>query len=180
MEWSQVITTTTRLGWVKFRECNEILLGRRFPLKMQGRVYRSCVRSVMLYDSETWCLRENELEMLKRTERAMVRAMCGVKLMDKKNSDALMNMLGLEETLEKLAKANGVRWYGHILRKKVKDPLQKALLLKIEGTRGKGRPKKKWKMQVEEDMKKCGMKREDAQNRLKWRRGVKQIASRRR
>ena len=29
---------------MKFRECGELLLGRRF-LKMKGMVYRSCVRS---------------------------------------------------------------------------------------------------------------------------------------
>ena len=34
----------------------------------------------MLYGSETWCLRENEMPILRRTERAMVRAMCDAKL----------------------------------------------------------------------------------------------------
>ena len=28
-----------------------------------------------------------------------------------------MNLLGLEETLGRLAKANGVRWYGQVLKK---------------------------------------------------------------
>ena len=51
---------------------------------MKGMIYQSCVRLAMLYGSETWCLRENEMEILRRTERAMVRAMCGVKLMEKK------------------------------------------------------------------------------------------------
>ena len=37
----------------------------------------------MLYGSETWCLRENEMEILRRTEKAMVRAMCDAKLMEK-------------------------------------------------------------------------------------------------
>ena len=32
--------------------------------------------------------------------------------MDKKTSEELMDMLGLNETLNKLAKTNGVRWYG--------------------------------------------------------------------
>ena len=43
-------------------------------------VYRSCVRSAMLYGSETWCLRENEIVMLRKTERAMVKPMWGVNL----------------------------------------------------------------------------------------------------
>ena len=44
----------SQIGWMKFRECGELLLGR-FSLKMKGMVYRSCVRSAMLYGSETWC-----------------------------------------------------------------------------------------------------------------------------
>ena len=31
-------------------------------------VYRSCVRSAMLYGSETWCLRENEITNMRRTK----------------------------------------------------------------------------------------------------------------
>ena len=47
----------------------------------------------MLYGSEAWCLREEEMAIL-RTERAMVRAMCGVKLLHRRNSEELMDILG--------------------------------------------------------------------------------------
>ena len=100
------VTARVRIGWMKFRECEELLLGRRFSLKMKGMVYRSCVRSAMLHGSETWCLRENEMVILRRTERAMVRSMCGVKQVDRKNTEELMKMLGLKETLDRMAKAN--------------------------------------------------------------------------
>ena len=62
----------------------------------------------MLYGSEYWCLSENEMAIL-RTERAMMRAMCGAKLMEKKRTEDLMEMLGLKETAVQMAKANGVR-----------------------------------------------------------------------
>ena len=41
--------------------------------------------------------------------------MCGVKLMDKKSTNDLMQMLDLNETMDQLAKANSVRWYGQAL-----------------------------------------------------------------
>ena len=55
------VTARARIGWAKFRECGELLYGKRFSLKMKGRVYRSCVRSAMLDGSETWCLRESDI-----------------------------------------------------------------------------------------------------------------------
>ena len=63
-----------------------------------------------------WCLRENEEAILRRAERSMVRAMCHVKLVDKRNTVELMDMLELKEAADKLAKENGMRWYGCILR----------------------------------------------------------------
>ena len=43
------------------------------------------------------------MAILRRTERAMVRSMCGVKLVDQKNMDELMETLGLKETLNRMA-----------------------------------------------------------------------------
>ena len=63
----------------------------------------------MLYGSEPWCLKENEVAILRRAERSMVRTMCNVKLVDKRNVMELMDMLGLKEAAHKLAKVNGVR-----------------------------------------------------------------------
>ena len=89
----------------------------------------------MLFGSETWCLRENEMAILRRTERAMVRAMCGAKLMERRRTEDLMEMLGLKETVVQMAKANGVRWYGHVLRSYDGHVLKKALESEVKGKR---------------------------------------------
>ena len=47
----------------------------------------SSVYFAMLYGSETWCLRESEMASLRGTETAMVRSICGVKLVDRKNME---------------------------------------------------------------------------------------------
>ena len=36
-------------------------------------------------------------------------------------------MLGLKETKDKMTRANGVRWYGYVLRRPEKDVLMKAM-----------------------------------------------------
>ena len=42
--------------------------------------------------------------------------MCEVKLMDKKSTNDLMQMLYLNEAIDQLAKANSARCYGHVMR----------------------------------------------------------------
>ena len=105
------VTARIRISWVRFKESGELLLGNRFPLKIEGKVYCCCVRSAILYGSETWCLKENEKSILRKMERAMVRAMCDQKVFNRKTTEKQMDMLVLKATIDWLATANGIRWY---------------------------------------------------------------------
>ena len=73
---------------------------------------------------------------MQKTERAM----CEVKIMDRKNTDELMNMLGLDETMNKMAKAKRVRLYYNVLRRKDDDVLWKALKFKLDVKNKRERP----------------------------------------
>ena len=85
----------------------------------------------------------------------MVRAMCGQKVVDRKTTEEQMDMLGMKETIDQLATANGVRWYGHVLRRDDDSVLRVALNLEVSGKRKRGRQKK----QVEEETEKIGLKK---------------------
>ena len=47
--------------------------------------------------------------------------------------------------------ANAVRWYGHVLRRDDDSVLRISLNLEVTGRRKRGRLKKTWKKQVEEE-----------------------------
>ena len=64
--------------------------------------------------------------------------MCRVQLNDRKRSTDLMFMLGLRETIDQLAMANSVRWYGHVLRREDGHVLSRALHFEVESQRKKG------------------------------------------
>ena len=56
-------------------------------------------------------------------------------LMDKNSTEYLMKMLDLNETIDRLTKANSVRWYGHVLRKDKNNHLRRAFDFKVNETR---------------------------------------------
>ena len=72
-----------------------LLTGRTFTLRTKGRLYQACVRSVMLYGSETWPVKEEDVVRLERNDMRMIRWMCGVSLSDKHSSQSLRARLGL-------------------------------------------------------------------------------------
>ena len=55
-----------------------------------------------------------------------MRAISGTKMMEKKRTEDLMEMLRVKETVVQMAKVNGVRWYGHVLRRDDEHVLRKA------------------------------------------------------
>ena len=81
--------------------------------------------------------------------------MCGVKLVDKRNTEELMNMLGLKEA---------------------KDVSMKAMVREVDGKRKQGRPRMKWREQVERSMRRIGLKKKDAADRCRRRKGVRRVA----
>ena len=87
-----------------------------------------------------------------------------------------MDLLGLKETTDRLATANEVSWYGHVLRRDDDSVLRITLDLEVNGKRKPGRLKKTWKKQVEEETEKIGLKKKDALNQAKWRDEVQAIA----
>ena len=84
-------------------------------LKLKDKVYATCV-SCLMHGSETWPMNvEHELKM-NRTEMSMIRWMCGVKLNERKKSEELRELLGLDP-VSLMTKKSRLRWFGHAERK---------------------------------------------------------------
>jgi hypothetical protein len=73
---------SVQCAWDKFRALAPILTTRGASLKIKGTIYRTCVQSVMVYGSETWATKVEDVNRLVRAERLMVRWMRGVSLKD--------------------------------------------------------------------------------------------------
>ena len=73
----------------------------------------------------------------------------------------------IDEMIDQLAMANCFCWYCHVLRREHGYVLNKALDFEVEGQRKKGRLKRTWKSQVEEESVKVDLRMEDALCRSK-------------
>ena len=69
--------------------------------------------------------------------------MCGVKLNERKKSEELRELSGLEP-VSLLIKKNRLRWFGHVERKDDNDWVKRCITWEVEGIRQRGRPKKTW------------------------------------
>jgi len=87
-----------------------------------------------MHGSEIWPTKvEHELK-LNCTEMSMIRWMCGVKLTERKKSEELTELLGLE-TVSLMIKKSRLRWFGHVERKDDNDWVKRCITWEVEGNR---------------------------------------------
>lgn len=115
--------------WGKFKELGLILTARRASLKVKGKVYRVCVQRVLVYGSETWPVK---VEDIHRLERMMVRWMCGVSLKSGCRSDELRKRLGVESVSD-IMRRSRLWWFGHLERKEESDWASSCRNISIDG-----------------------------------------------
>ena len=53
-----------RCAWAKFKELSPILTVRGASYRIKGRIYSACVQSVLIYGTETWAMKADDLRSL--------------------------------------------------------------------------------------------------------------------
>ena len=89
--------TRCKCAWGKFRQLLPLLANRQVPLLTRGKVYSSCVSSVMLHAAETWAMKADTLNRLRCNDRAMIHWICNVKVKDEVSSDSLLTKLCIQD-----------------------------------------------------------------------------------
>jgi len=119
-------------------------------------------------------VRKENVVALQRAEMRMVRWMCGVKLKDRLPSKELRGRLGIDD-IALMLQQNRLHWYGHVLRKEDDDWVKKCIECEVEGPRQRGRRKRAWREVVREDCQARKMNKENAIDRCKWRKMIKDV-----
>jgi len=95
--------------------------------------------------------------------------MCDVKLKDRFPSKELRERLGIDD-IALVLQQNRLQWYGHVLQKD-DDWVKKCMEYEVEVPR----PKRTWREVVREDCQARKLNKEDAIDRSKWRKLIKDV-----
>lgn len=161
-----------KIAWQKWRELTCVLCDNKMPIQIKGKVYKSMIRPVMMYGAEAWTLTRKEEELLERAEMRMLRWILGVSLRDRRRNEDIREVLGVACITDKVREAR-MRWYGHVMRREDGCCIKRIMNAEVYGRRSRGRQKKRWRDKIQEDLKTLKLKKEDADDRNKWRRRIR-------
>ena len=89
------------------------------PLELKGRVYRATVRAVLLYGSETWSVRAEDVRRLQVFDNRCLRTIAHVGWSQRIRNEVIRKrVLGdnFDSTIKECIERNQLRWLGHVLR----------------------------------------------------------------
>jgi hypothetical protein len=138
------------------------------------KIYRTLVRPVVTYGSETWKLKTGEKNALRYFERKIVRRIFGP--VQDTNGWRIRYNQELDRLIEgqdivRFIKAQRLRWLGHVERMPETQMLKGMLKGRLDNRRRRGRPRMRWIEDVTADLATMGIRgwRIKAADREVWR-----------
>ena len=107
------------------------------------------------------------MQRLERTERLMVRWMCSVSLKDRIPSKELNRYLGVWSVTD-VVRRGRLRWFCHLKQKGVNNWVSVCRDMEVTGDRSRDRGRKTWGECVDGEMRLLCLRREGAQDRVRW------------
>jgi hypothetical protein len=143
-------------------------------------MYKTIIRPVVTYGSETWCVSANDERSFRTWERKVLRKIYGPvydngiwRIRTNKELMALYQELDIVAEIKKAR----LRWLGHVERMLEDGVIRKLYMSKPEGRRSVGRTKMRWLDDVEEDLRKTRISgwRGKARRRDDWQSVLREV-----
>ena len=136
-------------------------------------IYKTIIRPTVTYAAETWTITANDERLLGGWERKILRKIFGPVCENgdwRIRTNREVYQLYQDVDIVTLIKTSRLRWAGHVIRMDDERACKKIFEGKPEGRRRRGRPRKRWQDDVEEDLKRLGVRgwRRKARDRAEW------------
>ena len=120
-------------------------------------VDETLVLSVLLYNTETWCLTATQAKRLKVFEMACLRKIEGVTRIDRIRNEDIYRRVGIKQDILSRIQQCRLCYFGHISRMQDNRYPKIALHGRIQGQWCRGRPKKRWIDTIRNDCEEMNM-----------------------
>ena len=162
------INQRVNAGWRRFGQYSIFLKERKIPNTLKRRIMDTVILPSLTYGAETWALTKHQSRKLAAAQRSMERNILNISLRDKIRNEVIRERTKVKDVIQ-TARDLKSKWAGHLAR------MQNNRWAKITTewyprncTRRRGRPKRRWRDEIEEEVGKTWMR--IARDRVAWKR----------
>ncbi|KAJ8958057.1 hypothetical protein NQ318_002069 [Aromia moschata] len=100
---------------------NAVLKNKGISRKLKMRIYKTVIRPIVIFGSDVWTLRKEEVQRIEIWERKVLRKIFGGKIQDgrwERRTNREIYDLFKEPNIIGIVRAQRMRWIGHVVRMK--------------------------------------------------------------
>ncbi|KAK3564237.1 hypothetical protein QTP86_011967 [Hemibagrus guttatus] len=136
-ECGKEVKKRVQAGWNGWRKVSGVLCDQKISARIKGKVYRTVVRSAMLYGLETVSLRKRQESELEVAELKMLRFSLGVTRLDRIRNEYIRGTAHVGRLGDKVREAR-LRWFGHVQRRESEYIGRRMLDMELPALQGIG------------------------------------------
>ena len=155
-------------AWSKWGEISGVVCDKKMPLRLKSKVYKTVIRSILLYGAECWSVKKADEQRMSVPEMRMLRWIAMVSKKEHIKNEEIRSRTKVTAITEKMMESR-LRWFGHIEQREEEYIGQRVQNMVIEGVHPRGWPRRQWISVIKEDMLKCSLQRQMAKDRKLWR-----------
>ena len=151
-----------------FESMRNVLTSRNIKIHTRRKLTQGYIWSTLLYGAETWTLSKATIKKIASFEMWTYRRILKITWRDRVSNQEVLRRMRTKRSLITSVKKRKLDYFGHLIRN---DGLQRELLEgKIDGRRGRGRPRLSWMGNIKEwTSTRYGQCVRRAQERSRWR-----------
>ena len=168
---SDDVARRVALASTAFGRLKEKIWSRKdIPYYIKTRLFYALIIPIATYACETWELKKEDMNRLSVFQNDCLRVMAGKRRSDRTQIAVLKRMLCVETDILQLVKRRRMNWFGHVVRRGDESYVLKSYKNEFANKRPSGRPPKRWRDLVREDVGLPLLTAERiAKDRSKWR-----------
>jgi exonuclease III len=155
-------------AWNKWRELSGVLCDRKMPRRLKILIYKTAIRPALLYGNETLPMTGTQADKFSSCEMRMIRYCMGISLEEHRRNEDITREVRVMPIKDVMRKRR-LEWFGHVRRREEKEDIRRVSEMRIEGSRGRGRPKQRWLDTVKNDLRWLDLDPDDTSDRMRWR-----------
>ena len=139
-----------RIGIAKttFSKLSKVLTSRKIPLDTRKRILQCYVWSTLQYGVETWTISRYMWKRLSAFELWTYRRMLRISWTEKITNEEVLKRVNIKKRLMTIIQTKKLKYFGHIVRHGGESLHRVILDGKVDGKRGRGRPRSTWSSNI--------------------------------
>lgn len=162
------IKSKTVNGRIVLQKLNSLLWSSKMKINTKINIYKSIVLPITTYSSECWQVSDRNRQKLEAVEMDFLRRACRISRLEHVRNEEIRNRTNMTETISDKIEEQKLRWYGHVMRMGNERWPRRIAEYSPLRRRKRGRPRRTWKQEIEDAMRKRDLQDNDWQDRRMW------------